>query len=45
MNYIDPGAGALLLQMLGGVLIGLVAFVGRVRRAVFRLFTRGQDTG
>ena len=45
MPYIDPGAGGLLLQVLGGFLIGLVAFVGRFRRAIVRLFTRGRGTG
>jgi len=39
MPYIDPGAGGLMLQALGGLLIGLVAFVGKFRRAVVRLFT------
>lgn len=41
--YIDPGAGGLLLQALGGFLIGLVAFVGRIRRFVLRLFTRPKE--
>jgi hypothetical protein len=41
--YIDPGAGALLLQIVGGVLIGWVATLGRVRRFFARKFGRKQS--
>lgn len=43
MMYIDPGAGSLLMQALGGALIALVASLGRVRRFVRRLFKREPD--
>ncbi len=43
MAYIDPGAGGLLLQALGGVLIALVATMGRVRAFFRRLFKRDRD--
>ena len=39
--YIDPGAGSLLFQMIAGLLIGWVATLGRVRRFLARLFSRG----
>jgi hypothetical protein len=40
MAYIDPGSGALLLQAIGGLLIGWVATLGRVRSFVRRLLAR-----
>ena len=43
MTYIDPGAGSLLLQALGGILFGLVATLGSVRRFLGRIFTRRKD--
>ena len=43
MLYIDPGAGSLLLQALGGLLIGWVATMGRVRRFLLRLFRPTRD--
>lgn len=41
MAYIDPGSGGLILQALGGLLIGWVATMGRVRRFLLRIFRRG----
>ena len=32
MSYIDPGAGGVILQAIGGLLIGWVATLGKVRR-------------
>lgn len=43
MAYIDPGSGGMLLQMVGGILIALVATLGRVRRFFARLFRRRSD--
>ena len=40
MTYIDPGAGSLLIQALGGALIGLVATLGSVRRFFQRRIAR-----
>jgi hypothetical protein len=40
MAYIDPGAGGLLMQAIGGVLIALVATTARVRAFFRRLFKR-----
>lgn len=40
MTYFDPGAGSLLIQIVGAALIGWVATIGRVKEFFRRLFTR-----
>ncbi|MBC7351857.1 MAG: hypothetical protein H5U08_05820 [Thermogutta sp.] len=49
LAYIDPGSGAILLQVLIAAVIGAIAFVGRIRdfvsSAVTRVFKRSRARG
>lgn len=43
MTYFDPGAGSLLIQAVGAILIGWVATLGKVKEFFRRIFSRNKE--
>jgi hypothetical protein len=43
VTYFDPGAGSLLIQAVGAILIGWVSNLGKVKQFFRRIFSRKKE--